>query len=46
MIIVMSMLIAIFALAICVVVITVSIRIYKESPKIRKNPEDTDMGDQ
>jgi hypothetical protein len=40
------MLIAIFALAICVVVITVSIRVYKESPKIRKNIEDSDMGDQ
>ena len=42
----MSVLIAILALAICVVVITVSIRIYKESPKIRKNIEDIDMGDQ
>jgi len=42
----MSVLIAIFALVICIVVITVSIRIYKESPKIRKNIEDTDMGDQ
>ncbi|HEY5773705.1 MAG TPA: hypothetical protein VIS75_13795 [Chitinophagaceae bacterium] len=42
----MSVLIAIFALAICIVVITFSIRIYKESPKIRKNIEDTDMGDQ
>jgi len=36
----MSMLIAIFALVICVVVITVSVRIYKESPKMRKNADD------
>jgi hypothetical protein len=36
----MSVLIAIFALAICIVVITVAIRIYKENPKIRKNDGD------
>jgi len=36
----MNVLIAIFALAICVVVITVVMRIYKESPKIRKNVDD------
>ena len=42
----MSELIAILALAICIVVITVSVRIYKESPKIRKNIDDTDVGDQ
>ena len=40
MIIVMSVLIAILALVICVVVITVAMRIYKESPKIRKNVDD------
>ena len=33
----MNVLIAIVALVICIVVITVAIRIYKESPKIRKN---------
>jgi hypothetical protein len=33
----MSELIAIFALAICIVVIAIVIRIYKESPGIRKN---------
>ena len=36
----MSVLIAIFALAICIVVITLAIRIYKESPGIRKNADD------
>ena len=36
----MNVLIAIFALAICIVVITVAMRIYKESPKIRKNDDD------
>jgi hypothetical protein len=44
-IIVMNELIAIFALAICIVVITIVIRIYKESPRIRKNIEKIDMGD-
>ena len=33
----MNVLIAILALVICIVVITVAMRIYKESPKIRKN---------
>lgn len=33
----MNELIAIFALAICTIVITIVIRIYNESPKIRKN---------
>ena len=42
----MSVLVAILALVICIVVITFSIRIYKESPKIRKNIDDFDMGDQ
>ncbi|HMK19909.1 MAG TPA: hypothetical protein VK492_17030 [Chitinophagaceae bacterium] len=36
----MNVLIAIVALAICVVVIIVAMRIYKESPKIRKNTDD------
>jgi hypothetical protein len=36
----MNVLIAIVALAICVVVITIAMRIYKESPKIRKNADD------
>jgi hypothetical protein len=36
---VMGELIAIVALAICAIVITVVIRIYKESPRIRKNVE-------
>ena len=36
----MSVLIAILALVICIVVITVAMRIYKESPKIRKNDRD------
>jgi len=36
----MSVLIAILALIICIVVITVAIRIYKESPKITKNADD------
>jgi uncharacterized membrane-anchored protein YhcB (DUF1043 family) len=36
----MNVLIAILALVICVVVITVAMRIYKESPKIRKNADD------
>ena len=39
-------LIAIFALAICAIVIRVVIRIYKESPKIRKDIEEIDVGDQ
>ena len=42
----MSELIAIVALAICAIVITIVIRIYKESPKIRKNIEEIDGGDQ
>jgi hypothetical protein len=42
----MSELIAIFALAVCIVVITIVIRIYKENPRIRKNIKDIDMGDQ
>ena len=42
----MSELIAIFALAICAIVIRVVIRIYKDSPKIRKDIEEIDMGDQ
>jgi len=33
----MSELIAIVALGVCIVVITIVIRIYKESPKMRKN---------
>ena len=33
----MGVLIAILALAVCAVVITMAIRIYKESPGIRKN---------
>jgi uncharacterized membrane-anchored protein YhcB (DUF1043 family) len=36
----MNVLIAILALVICVVVIAVAMRIYKESPKIRKNADD------
>jgi len=36
----MNVLIAIVALVICIVVISVAMRIYKESPKIRKNAED------
>jgi len=39
----MSELIVIVALAICVVVITIAIRIYKESPRIRKNIESDDL---
>ncbi len=35
----MNELIAIVALTICAIVITVVIRIYKESPRIRKNIE-------
>jgi uncharacterized membrane-anchored protein YhcB (DUF1043 family) len=31
---------AIFALVICIVVIAVAMRIYKESPKIKKKAED------
>ena len=42
----MSELIVFVALAICIVVITIAIRIYKESPRIRKNIEEIDMGDQ
>jgi hypothetical protein len=42
----MGELIAIFALAICAIVITIVIRIYKEGSKIRKNMEDIDLGDQ
>lgn len=42
----MSELIAIVALVICAIVITIVIRIYKESPKIRKNIEEIDVGDQ
>lgn len=42
----MSELIAIFALAICAIVIRVVIRIYKDSPKIRKDIEEIDVGDQ
>jgi hypothetical protein len=42
----MNELIAIFALTICIVVITIAVRIYKESPRIRKNIEETDVGDQ
>ena len=36
----MNELIAIVALFICIVVITIAIRIYKESPRIRKNFDD------
>jgi len=36
----MNVLIAIFALIICIVVITIAMRIYKESPKPGKNAED------
>lgn len=39
----MNVLIAIIALAICAVVITIVIRIYKESPKISKNIENDDV---
>jgi len=39
----MNELIAIIALAVCVVVITIVIRIYKGSPKIRKNIEGDDL---
>jgi len=39
----MNELIAIAALAICAIVITVVIRIYKESPTIRKNAEGDDL---
>ena len=39
-------LIAIFALVICAIVIRVVIRIYKESPKIRKDIEEIDASDQ
>jgi len=42
----MSELISIVALVICAIVITIVIRIYKESPKIRKNIEEMDVGDQ
>jgi len=33
----MNELIAIFALSICIVVITLAVRIYKETPRIGKN---------
>ena len=36
----MNVLIAILALVICIVVITIAMRIYKESPKIKKNDGD------
>ena len=39
----MNVLIAILALVICIVVITVAMRIYKESPKIRKSDRDDDL---
>jgi|GEM_PF-2387256 len=39
----MNELIALIALAVCGVVITIVIRIYKESPKIRKNIESDDL---
>jgi len=39
----MNELIAMVALAICAIVITVVIRIYKESPRIRKNVEGDDL---
>jgi hypothetical protein len=39
----MNELLAIIALAVCIVVITIVIRIYKESPKIRKNIEGDDV---
>lgn len=42
----MNELIAIVALTICIVVITIVVRIYKESPRIRKNIEEIDIGDQ
>jgi len=42
----MNELIAIVALIICIAVIAIAIRIYKESPRIRKNIEEIDMGDQ
>ena len=42
----MNELIAIVALTICIVVITIAIRIYKESPRIRKNIKEIDIGDQ
>jgi len=39
----MNELIAIIALAICTVVITIVVRIYKESPKIKKNVKGDDL---
>ena len=36
----MNVLIAILALIMCIAVVTIAIRIYKESPKIMKNAED------
>ena len=36
----MSVLIAILALVLCIVVITIAMRIYKESPKPGKNAKD------
>jgi len=36
----MNVLIAVLALVICIVVITIAMRIYKESPKISKNVDD------
>lgn len=36
----MNVLIAIIALVICTIVITIAIRIYKESPRIKKNIDD------
>jgi len=36
----MNVLIAIVTLVICIVVITIAMSIYKESPKIRKNTDD------
>jgi len=39
----MNELIVIFALVVCVVVITIVIRIYKESPRIRKNIEQDEL---
>ena len=36
----MNELIAIIALSICIIVITIAIRIYIESPRIRKNIDD------
>jgi len=36
----MNVLIAILSLVICIVVITIAMRIYKENPKIKKNTDD------